>query len=250
MRCAKNEKNKIKIKNNFNDFYLSWIDDPNLTKKFNELSKIQIKNVTSTIKREIDYMYEAYKIEEKYIYYINLYKMYETLYRYFNVRTFLYKKTQKKYSVKEMEKYAEEDFKNSPEQLFGYEVAFSKKLSIKINDSLHWLSVFIEKFYLLYVMPLKKSDTSSKLCKEFITRMRALPDNFSFCHSKELKKKAELINEVFGHIEYARNNIDVIYSGQLNTDKKVIKIGKSTLTKIEKIMNCLKFDLLDETIKN
>ena len=98
----------------------------------------------------------------------------------------------------------EEDLINSPENIFGYEVAFSKKFTIKINDALHWLSVFLQKYTLLYVMTLKNSDKAEKeLCGIFVDRINSRAPVFEFNGNKELEKEAELINNILVQVQYA-----------------------------------------------
>ncbi len=250
MRHSRNEKTKKKFKNNFDDYHLQWMKNPNITGNLGKLSGKQVKSISSILKKQMDYIYDNFKVEEKYIYQANLFHMYETLYRYFGIHTFLYKKSLKNASPKEMEKMIEEDLINSPENIFGYEVAFSKKFTIKINDALHWLSVFLQKYTLLYVMTLKNSDkTGKELCGIFVDRINSRAPVFEFNGNKELEKEAELINNILVQVQYARENLNLLFCGFPETDKKMTKIGKSALTKIEKIMNILKEDLLDQDIK-
>lgn len=250
MRRSRNEKTRKKFRNNFDDYHLEWMEKPNISKNLNKLSNKQVKNISSMLKNQMDYIYDNFKVEEKYIYQANLFYMYETLYCYFGIHTFLYKKLLKTSSPKEIEKRMEEDLINSPKNMFGYEVAFSKKMTIKITDALHWFSVFLQKYTKLYVMPLKNhNETGKKLCDTFVDRINSMTPVFEFNRNKELKKEAELINNVLVQVQYARENLNLLFCGFPETDKKITKIAKSALTKIEKIMNILKEDLLDEEIE-
>lgn len=249
MRRSRNEKNRKKFKNNFDDYHLEWMEKPDIANNLGELSGKQIRNISSMLKRKIDYIYDNFKVEEKYIYHANLFYMYETLERYFGIHTFLYKKSLKNSSPEEIKKRIEEDLINSPENVFGYEVAFSKKMTTKITDALHWFSVFFQKYTKLYVMPLKNQDkTGKKLCDIFMDRINSKKPVFEFKGSKELEKEAEFINDILNQIQYARENLNLLFCGFPETDKKVTKIAKSALTKVEKVMNILKEDLLDEEI--
>lgn len=249
MRRSRNEKTRKKFKSNFDDYHLEWMKKPDISRNLGELSNKQIKSISSMLKYQINSIYEDYKVEEKYIYQLNLYHIYETLYRYFGIYTFLYRETQKKYSPEEQIKNVEEDLRHSPEKIFGYEVAFSKKFTTKVNDALHWFSVFLKKYTLIYVMPLKdKKNTSLRLCDTFIQRINSRTTDFQFNGNKELEKEAELINNVLVQVQYARENLNLLFCGFPETDKKITKIAKSALTKIEKVMNILKEDLLDEEI--
>ena len=65
--------------------------NPNITGNLGKLSGKQVKSISSILKKQMDYIYDNFKVEEKYIYQANLFHMYETLYRYFGILTFYIK---------------------------------------------------------------------------------------------------------------------------------------------------------------
>ena len=83
MRRIKSERNTKKLKNSVNDFYYSWIKHPAINERLKNLSNKEVTNMTRKLKLIVDKLYLDLRVEEKYMYYINLYSLYELICVYF-----------------------------------------------------------------------------------------------------------------------------------------------------------------------
>ena len=79
MRRIKSERNTKKLKNSVNDFYYSWIRHPAINERLKDLSNKEVVNMTGKLKNVVEKLYLDLKVEEKYMYYVNLYNLYELI---------------------------------------------------------------------------------------------------------------------------------------------------------------------------
>ena len=83
MRKIKSERNTKKLKNSVDDFYYCWINHPALKERIKTLSNKKMNQITDRLKFIVDRMYLRLRVEEKFMYYINLYNLYEMITIYF-----------------------------------------------------------------------------------------------------------------------------------------------------------------------
>lgn len=224
MRKIKNDRNKKKLNNSLDNFYEQWAKVYNLQKDFSKMSNKEITKVTNNLKRQIDFDYIRLRVDEKFMYFINLYKIYEMICIYFEIPN----KFLKKYDVIP-------DDNETIEEKLGYEVAFSNKVKVKSNDIAHWLFSTLEIIKKYYsVIPRDSTFLQDNIEKIIITsELKLVKQNI------EIKEK-NILNTILIRVEYSRRNIDVIFGCvHLGKDKILRKMIKSCLTKVEHTLNLI-----------
>lgn len=236
MRKIKSERNIKKLKNSIDDFYLYYIKCPGFAEYFKNLSNKELSKMSSRIKMIVDEVYLKTRIEEKYMYWSNLYNMYELLCAYFNRENRFLKLLDEKLSDKRVSETIEK--KNEIDIIknkLGYETAFNNKIYHKADDCLHWLFVCLNK-YIDYYHGRLKNDNPGELAKSVDEIMKKFNLPYEKTE-KNIEREINYINNILCRVKYAREHTDVIFSIlHKDYDKKYIKMLKGTLTRVEKLI--------------
>lgn len=239
MRKIKSERNTKKLKNSIDNFYYSWINHPAITERLKGLSNKEITNITERLKFIVDKLYLDLRVEEKYMYYTNLYNLYELLCIYFMKSNKIIENLEKIAGDKCVSgKIQDKNKLDIIQNYLGYETAFSKFIEKKADDSLHWLYSSLNEILRHYIGRVK-NDNVGALSK----RMENIIKNSSTIYKrKEFLIQSEIIylNEILNRIKYARDNVNIIYTlGHEEQDKKLRTIIKSSLTRTGKLINLI-----------
>lgn len=77
MRKIKAERNVKKIRNSLNDFYMYWVNHPGIYERLKGLSNKELEKTSQRLKIVVDNLYLKLRVEEKYMFWNNLYNIYE-----------------------------------------------------------------------------------------------------------------------------------------------------------------------------
>lgn len=239
MRKIKSERNVKKIRNSMNDFYMYYIKCPGFADYFKNLSNKEIVQISSRIKMIVDSLYLKMKVEEKYMYWSNLYEIYDLLCTYFNRENKFLKLLNEKMNDKKVsEKITKKNEIDIIKNKFGYETAFNNYIYCKSDDCLHWLFVCLNKYIDYYHGRLKNNNPTelSGLVDKELMKLdlpyKRIEEN--------INREINYINNILGRVQYAREHIDLIYSLLYKDyDKKYVKMLKGTLTRVEKLVNLI-----------
>lgn len=236
MRKIKSERNMKKIKNSINDFYYSWINHPAILEKINKLPAKELKNITSRVKFVVDKIYEEFKVEEKYMYYVNYYDIYELLCVYFSKKNKVLETLEKKAKNDRVSKKIESKNKiDVIENYLGYETAFNNFFNKKADDCLHWMYSSINEILNFYIGRVK--DDNVEVLSNRIEQIIKNSDDVYLKIEKNIQVEIVYLNEVLKRIKYAKEHTDIIYSLTPERDKKLRTMIKSSLTRAEKLIN-------------
>lgn len=231
MRKANNVRNIKKIKNSTDDFYFAWINHPALINHVKGLSAKELSSVKAKLKKIVDKLYLDLRVEEKYQFYVNLYLLYEICCLYFNRENAL------KRILDENGKPCQQAYP-SLSYFLPYEPVFNKSLYAKANDGLFWLENSLKDILKNHIGKVREENLK-KLTEE-IEDIIKKPDYWGYSRvEKGIEKEIVLINVILARIKYARINIDVIYSFHDEQDKNLRKKIKSSLTRLEKVINTI-----------
>lgn len=238
MRKIKSDRKIQQFKNKLGDFYDRWICPEFHITEIEKMTDKEMDKKINLLKKAVDITYFELKAEDKYMYYCNLYYLYEMLCIYFQKENIFCKK-----------RNIEPDDKQTSIEKFGYEPVFSEKIDKKVEDSLHWLSCSLFKLIKKYSVVVKDY---KKLMKFIEDRIEKSPKNIDI-KINGLNKEIIYIDKMITRIKFAKKNINIIYSlEEKNTknDKKTRAMIKGSLTRIEKLLNILVQDIKDEEIIN
>ena len=243
MRKIKSERNVKKIKNSIDNFYMYYIKCPGFADYFKNLSNKEINQMSSRIKIVVDNLYLRMKVEEKYMYWSNLYEMYDLLCAYFNRENKFLKSLGEKMNDKKVsEKIEKKNEIDIIENKFGYETAFNDEIYHKADDCLHWLFVCLNKYIDYYHGRLKNNNPNELV--ELVDKTIMKQDLPYKRTEKNISREINYINNILGRVQYAREHIDVVYSLLYKDyDKKYIKMLKGTLTRIGKLISLIIDDI-------
>ena len=236
MRKIKSERNAKKIKNSMNDFYMYYIRHPKFTAFFKNLSNKELERMSDRIKLVVDDMYIKMRVEEKYMYYINLYNLYELICVYFMKKNKLLERLETLTGDKCVsDKIKSKEDIDIIQNYFGYETAFDTFIDKKADDTLHWLYSSLNEIIKHYIGRVK-DDNINALTKEIEIIIK---ENYNIYNRNEeqIQKEIIYIDEILRRIKYAKENVEIIYSvGYKEQDKKLRTMIKSSLTRAEKLM--------------
>lgn len=243
MRKIKSERNVKKIKNSIDNFYMYYIKCPGFADYFKNLSNKEINQMSSRIKIVVDNLYLRMKVEEKYMYWSNLYEMYDLLCAYFNREDKFLKSLGEKMNDKKVsEKIEKKNEIDIIENKFRYETAFNDEIYHKADDCLHWLFVCLNKYIDYYHGRLKNNNPNELV--ELVDKTIMKQDLPYKRIEKNISREINYINNILGRVQYAREHIDVVYSLLYKDyDKKYIKMLKGTLTRIGKLISLIIDDI-------
>lgn len=225
MRKIKSERNQKKFKNSLDPFYEKWAKMYNI-EDCTKMSNKKVDKISDNLKRRIDMDYIKFRIDEKFMYYLNLYKLYEMICIYFETDN----KFMKKYGVTP-------DDKETIQEKIGYEVAFSTAVMKKVKDLTHWLSSSLELIKKEYTVIPRDNDFLYNNIEKIIKTSKL---NFFSKAENINEKEKEFLNNLLIRLEYSRRNIDVIYGHwKEGEDKKLRTMIKGCLTKTENIVNII-----------
>lgn len=171
------------------------------------MSKKELDTFINRSKKVIDFVYLELKIEEKYKYYVNLYILYEICCKYFKINNLL-----KEYLLKKEQ--IESDSIASLKLNIYNEVAFNEKTTKKIIDGLYWLFCSLKKILENYIGKVKPENVK-KLTEEienYYEETDLLKEYSSLLEDKKIKNEIYLLEIIYSRINYAKKNIDLIYS--------------------------------------
>ena len=236
MRKIKSERNTKKLKNSVNDFYYSWIRHPAINERLKDLSNKEVVNMTGKLKNVVEKLYLDLKVEEKYMYYVNLYNLYELICVYFMKKNKLLERLE----TLTGNKCVSDKIKNKEDidiiqNYFGYETAFDTFINKKADDTLHWLYSSLSEIVKHYIGRVK-DDNINILTKEIEIIIK---ENYNIYNRNEeqIQKEIIYIDEILRRIKYAKENVNIIYSiGYKEQNKKLRTMIKSSLTRAEKLM--------------
>ena len=237
MRKLRSERKNKKIQNSLNEFYLAWLPKEKIKSKIENMSKKELDTFINRSKKVIDFVYLELKIEEKYKYYVNLYILYEICCKYFKINNLL-----KEYLLKKEQ--IESDSIASLKLNIYSEVAFNEKTTKKITDGLYWLFCSLKKILENYIGKVKPENVK-KLTEEiesYYEETDLLKEYSSLLEDKKIKNEIYLLEIMYSRINYAKKNIDLIYSLDKKReaeDEKLKKLIKQSLDRIEKSLECI-----------
>lgn len=236
MRKVKSERSVKKVKNSLDDFYSSWAQYPLIKEKLKKLSNKKAVKTADMLKIVIDKMYYSLRVEEKYMYYTNLYNLYEELCIYFIRHNKVMDIWEKQaYDEKIVEKVKLKYELDTITHRIGYQPAFCKKIQSKIDDSLHWLFSSLHTILKFYIGKVKNDNVtvlSAQMEKIILNSEKIYPRE-----EEKIDKEIAYLNEILVRIKYARENVNIIYSYGMETqDKKLRTMIKSSLTRVEKLI--------------
>lgn len=199
--------------------------------------------MSSRIKIVVDNLYLRMKVEEKYMYWSNLYEMYDLLCAYFNREDKFLKSLGEKMNDKKVsEKIEKKNEIDIIENKFRYETAFNDEIYHKADDCLHWLFVCLNKYIDYYHGRLKNNNPNELV--ELVDKTIMKQDLPYKRIEKNISREINYINNILGRVQYAREHIDVVYSLLYKDyDKKYIKMLKGTLTRIGKLISLIIDDI-------
>ena len=223
MRKIKSERKEKKFKNSLDSFYEKWAEMYNI-EDYTKMSNKKVNKISENLKRRIDMDYIKFRIDEKFMYYLNLYKLYEMVCIYFEVHN----KFMEKYKV------TPDDTETIQEKL-GYEVAFSETVKRKVKDLTHWFASTLEIIKKEFVVIPRDNNFLYNNIEKIIKTSKL---NFFSENENINEKEKEFLNNILIRLEYSRRNIDVIYGHwKEGEDKKLRTMIKSSLTKVENTIN-------------
>ena len=236
MRKIKNKKtDKLKkFKNLIGEFCSAVARPEDHMEEFENLSKSELKKKAFALKMALKISTVQLRSEEKYQYYINLYYIYEMMCIYFQKENDFVNK-------RNIAASDNEDIKNK----FGYETAFSKDIDKKVKDAMFWLDCCLNKLINKYHVMV---ENYRQLQKELEIKI----DNSPRILTKGIEgldDEMNYLNRMLVRLNYARKNVDIIYSLEESwkeEDKKTRTMVKATLTRVEKILNILVRDIEEE----
>ncbi len=237
MRKIKSDRKVQQFKNKLGSFYEHWICPELHVAEIEKMTDKEMNKKITLLKRAVDITYFELRAEEKYMYYCNLYYLHEMLCIYFQKENQFCKK-----------RNAEPDDRQTPQEKFGYEPAFSKEVHRKAEDSLHWLSCCLFKLIKKY----------SVVVKDYKGLMGVI-EGIIFKSPKNIKKEIDGLNDEIAYIDkmltrlkYAKEHVNIIYDiekEKAEADKKMRAMVKGTLTRVEKLLNILVQDIKDDEIE-
>ena len=240
MRVAKKLKKELKnnkeVERDFgnNEFYNACLTDK-FKEQFSKLTKNQKKIAILGTKKAIDNIYYKERVEDKYIYLLNLIALHENLCTYLDIHNKYY---DTKPEYKELYKKDKELFIRH----LGYEPAFSKSILKKASEIATRLFNLIERYKELYYMGLRDKERVNTLKNNFITFINKQPKKI-INYEEEFKNEIEIISDTYNQIKYGRDNFDVITCGTKETDIKTIKLLKDVYTRLENLFNIISSDI-------
>ena len=245
MRKIKSERNTKKLKNSVDDFYYCWINHPALKERIKTLSNKKMNQITDRLKFIVDRMYLRLRVEEKFMYYINLYNLYEMITIYFQRKNKVIETLEKiTDDVCITERIKEKKDLDIIKEFIGYETAFIDIYYKKADDTAHWLYSCIMEILKKYIGRLK-DDRTDVLNKKLSELINEIPNEI-LVKEKNIQKEIEFLNEILKRIKYARENIDVIFSfWSEKDDKKLRTMIKGSLTRTEKLINMVVAEIED-----
>lgn len=245
MRKIKAERNTKKLKNSVDDFYYSWVNHPALQERIKTLSNKKMNQITDRIKFIVDRMYLKLRVEEKFMYYLNLYDLYEMINIYFQRKNKVIETLEKiTNDVCVSERIKEKEELDIIKEFIGYETAFTDIYYKKADDVEHWLYSCIMMVLKRYVGR-SKDDKTDILNKKLSELINEIPKTI-LVKEKAIQKEINYLNEILARIKYARENIDVIFSfWDEKGDKKLRTMIKGSLTRAEKLINMVVAEIED-----
>ncbi len=236
LRKIKSERNVKKLKNSVNDFYYSWINHPAIVERLQGLSNKKINSMSDKLKIVVDRLYLELRVEEKYMYYTNLYNIYELICIYFTRKNKIIESLEKITGDKCVsDRIQDKNNLDVIQNYLGYETAFNNFIYRKADDSLHWLYSSLNEILKHYIGRIK-DDNVTVLSREM---ERIIKNNEHIYQRKEYLIRHEItyLDEVLKRIKYARENVNIIYTlGHTEQDKKLRTMTKSSLTRTEKLI--------------
>lgn len=232
MRKSNSERKAKRITNELGEFYLYYVNKERVKKEVLSKTNSQVKDLPSRVKMATELLYSNLKVEEKYKYYINLYILYLIICRYFETDNDLIEKFFKKKNVK--------TFKVLEIKL-PYEAAFGTLIKDKANDCVNWLYYSLKKIVENYISMVKKENIK-KLANEIEDYDKEILNNLlKQYENTEYFDEIRLLNHILARIQYARDNIEVLYGVESEKsklkDKKLKAMVKGALTRTEKLIN-------------
>ena len=236
MRKIKSDRKVQQFKNKLGSFYEHWICPELHVAEIENMTDKEMNKKITLLKRAVDITYFELRAEDKYMYYCNLYYLYEMLCIYFEKENLFCKK-----------RNAEPDDRQTTKEKFGYEPAFSKEVHRKAEDGLHWLSCCLFKLIKKYSVVVKDYKGLMELVEGKILKS---PKNIDK-KIDGLEDEVAYIDKMIARIKFAKRNIEIVYSLEeknAENDKKTRAMVKGTLTRVEKLLNILVQDIKDDEI--
>lgn len=237
MRKIKVDRKIQKFENLLGDFYCKWVIPVQHMDEIEKMTDKEIRRKVEDLKLAVELVYTKLRADEKYMYYVNLYYLYEMLCNYFQ-----------KDNIVAIKRNMEPEKYEGIEKQFGYEPVFSKELNKKADDCLHWLSCTIFRLLEKYSVCPKDNKSLAECIEDKIIRLPLTIIKRTNIYGEEFR----YLNLMFSRLEYAKRHTDVVYSldeCRKEEDKKTRTMLKSSLTRAEKILNVILNDVLDNEIE-
>lgn len=236
MRKIKSDRKIQKFENLLGEFYCKWVIAEQHTEEIEKMTNKEMRGKVQDLKIAVEIVYSKLRADEKYMYYVNLYYLYEMLCNYFQKDNLVALKRNM-----QPEKY------EGIEKQFGYEPVFSKELNRKADDVLHWLSCSIFKILHKYSVCVRDNKSLSKCIEDKIIRIPLTIIKKTKIYGEEFR----YLNLMLSRLKYAKAHTDIIYSldeCRKEDDKKTRSMVKSSLTRVEKLLNIILNDVQDKDI--